>query len=383
MTNRERLIKVFQGQPVDRVPISPWVYNNFIYEFFDVVPANIDEFLNPTNFDLNQKTIEVFEYFGFDLIHRLGSIWEHLNEVSDNDKWIVQRKEESAGTKITETTIIRTPERELRQVKEIKHSSKYLFVEAIVEYFIKTQEDFEQFLKYQPREVKLDCSRLTRTRQLVGDKGLVLACVHGAYNYLNMYRRLDDIMMDPYLDEGLYREMIKYFSERLFMLSKQFVDAGADIINLAINMANGSSVGLDYFKKYVLEYETELNKKLKQAGALVHNHNCGDARNLLDIYRELPMDAYESLTPPPYGDTIFEEALERFSPHVALFGNIDQVDFLMKATPEEVRKKVKEVVLKGKQRGNFVLSTTDWFFDGTPYGNIKAMVEAGLEYGKY
>lgn len=383
MTGRERLTRVFKGEPVDRVPVSPWVYNNFIYEFFDVEISDIHEFLFPKSFDLEKKTIEVFEYFDFDLIHRLGSIWDFMNEVSDGDKWIVDRTEESDENRIIETTTITTPERKLTQQKEIKRISRYTFVEAITEYFIKLPEDFEQFLKYQPRTVKLNCERLSRVKRLVGDKGLVLACIHGAYNFLNMYRKLDDILMDPYLDEGFYREMMRHFLERNLMITRQFIEAGADIINSSINMANGTSVGPDYFKKYVLEYEKELNDKIMKAGCFVHCHNCGDARSLLDVYRELPMHAYESLTPRPYGDTIFEEALEKFRSDVTLFGNIDQVDFLVKASPAEIKERVKDVVLKGKRRGNFVLSTTDWFFDGTPYENIKAFVEAGLEYGGY
>lgn len=383
MTGRDRLTKVFKGQPVDRVPISPWVYNNFIYEFFNADIPDIHEFLSPKNFDLAQKTIEVFEYFGFDLIHRLGSLWDFMNEVSDGDKWIVEKHEESNGTRIFEITSITTPERKLTQQKEIKRLSKYTYVEAITEYYIKTPEDFELFLKYQPRTVKLNCDKLSRVRALVGDKGLALACIHGAYNFLNMYRKLDDILMDPYLDEGFYREMMRHFLERNIMITRQFIEAGADIINIGINMAGGTSVGPDYFRKYVLEYEKELNEKIIAAGSFAHCHNCGDASSLLDLYRELPMHAYESLTPPPYGDTIFEEALEKFKSDVTLFGNIDQVDFLVKASPAEIKERVKDVVLKGKKRGNFVLSTTDWFFDGTPYEKIKAFVEAGLEYGKY
>ena len=35
------------------------------------------------------------------------------------------------------------------------------------------------------------------------------------FNMLNLFRRLDDLLIDPYVDEGFYREMIKYFTNRL------------------------------------------------------------------------------------------------------------------------------------------------------------------------
>jgi uroporphyrinogen decarboxylase len=383
MTGRERLMKSFKGEQVDRVPICPFVYYNFVYEYFNVEMPDIHEFMNPTVFDVEQKTIELHEHFGFDLLHRLGSIWDFADVVSGGENWIVDQKEEMKEDNGIQTTTIKTPEKELRQVKVIKKNSKYLWVEAINEYFIKTPEDFEQFVKYQPEKIILDCSRITKTKKLVGEKGLTAVCTVGAYNFLNYYRKLDDIITDPFEDEWFYRKMIRYFTDRLKKIYKLYIEAGADVINIGANNANGTLMGPLNFKKYVLEYEKELNEMVKKEGAFVLYHNCGDAGSLLDVYRELPMDAYETLTPPPLGDTIFEEALEKFNKDVTLVGNIDQVEFLKTATPEQVKERVKDIVEKGKKRGNFILSTSDFFFENTPYENIKAFVKTGLEFGKY
>jgi hypothetical protein len=38
MTGRERLIKTFKGQKTDRVPISPFIWVNSIYEMFNHKP---------------------------------------------------------------------------------------------------------------------------------------------------------------------------------------------------------------------------------------------------------------------------------------------------------------------------------------------------------
>jgi uroporphyrinogen-III decarboxylase len=78
-----------------------------------------------------------------------------------------------------------------------------------------------------------------------------------------------------------------------------------------------------------------------------------------------------------------DEALAVLRPTLTLRGNIDQIDFLMKATPQQVRENVREVLAKVMPRGNWILSTTDFFFDGTPYENIRAFAEAGREFGQY
>jgi hypothetical protein len=44
---------------VDRVPVAPFIHVNFIKEFF-----------NDNDIDIIEKTIEVYEHFGFDMIHR-------------------------------------------------------------------------------------------------------------------------------------------------------------------------------------------------------------------------------------------------------------------------------------------------------------------------
>lgn len=85
MTGRERLLKTLKGEKTDRVPICPFIYYNSVYEYFDVEMPDIHEFLNPTSFDVEQKTIEFHEQFGFDLIHRLGSVWEFADVVSGGD----------------------------------------------------------------------------------------------------------------------------------------------------------------------------------------------------------------------------------------------------------------------------------------------------------
>jgi uroporphyrinogen-III decarboxylase len=381
MTGRERLLKTFKGESVDRVPICPWVYKNFIYEYFKIPP---EEQNWRGNYYLGEKTIEVYKYFSFDLLHRLGTPWHIYDEKSSDDgRWIVYVQFKKIKGRDTEITTIKTPERILRQVKEFVQVSKYTYVEAISEYFIKDRSDFDQFLKYQPPFKPDDeFNNLTKTKEAVGDDGIVVSCLHGTFNSLNMYRKLEDIMMDPHTDEIFYREMIKYFGGRAAEIAKYMVEYGADVIEYAANLASGC-VGPGFFEKFVLEYEKEFIDKIHSYGAFDIYHNCGDAADIMHLYNQLGTNAWGYLTPKPFGDVVLEDALKIIDKNIVLIGNIDQVEFMVKAKPQEIKIRVKEVLKRAKERGNFILSTTDWFFDNTPYENIKAFVEAGLEYGNY
>jgi uroporphyrinogen-III decarboxylase len=118
-------------------------------------------------------------------------------------------------------------------------------------------------------------------------------------------------------------------------------------------------------------------------GASVILHNCGDAAKVMHLYNDLEINCWGYLTPPPFADVDLDQALRVMRPDMALRGNVDQVEFMINATPKQVRDKVHDLLLKVKPRGNWILSTTDFFFDGTPYENIRAFAEAGREYGEY
>lgn len=381
MTGRERIMSMLKGKKVDRMPISPFLHTNFVNEFYDV---DVDE---QGSFDRLQKYIDVSDFFVFDLMHR-GA---HINfdkdmcteKSSEDGKWIVETEIKNNQGVISEITTITTPERNLRQIKESRKNTKYLRVGAVVEYYIKEHEDFEQFIKYQPPIKKLDTSEISRCINLVGDKGVVVGHSYGAFNYLNNFRKLDDMLTDPYVDEGFYREMMSYFTKRLANVHSQMMEDGVEIINLGMNLASGTAAGPRFFSNFVLEHENLLLEHIHSKGGYNFVHNCGDAKSLFEIYNEMPIDMYESLTQPPYGDTILEEALERFRQDITLCGNMDQVDFLMKATPEQVYEETRKVVMRAKARSNFILGTSDFLFETTPYENIKAFVKAGMDYGVY
>ncbi len=389
MNGRERLLKALKHEPTDRVPVAPFTYYNAIYEMFGYEPK-IATFFNPPDFDPIEKFVEYCDAFGFDVLHVLGSVWDvwvgntlmDQTIVCSDENWDVTIADQYKGEdEMLRTVTIRTPGGELRHVENHNRASKYLIVSATQEPLIKTRQDFEILRRYAPPADRMDCSLISRARQATGDKGLVTANTHGTFNILGMFRKLEDILVDPLVDEGFYREMVEYFLPRLVQRAEKMVASGADVIEVAGHWTG--QVGPKTFQKYILEYENRLAKAIHEMGALVIYHNCGDAARIMRFYNDLEIDCWGYLTPPPYADVILEEALAVLRPTLTLRGNIDQMKFLMEATPQQVREKVARLLEAVKPRGNWILSTTDFFFDGTPYENIRALGEAGRDYGWY
>ena len=380
MNGRERLTTTFRGERADRMPISPFIHSNNIYEMFGYTP-DIDSFLSPIDFDLAENFVAYHQFFGFDVLFTSGLLWDsYVPPATDN--WEVTVTREGDQDKQRRTTVVRTPAGELRQVMNFSRASTYLIVLAVDKYLIETPRDFAVFSKYVPPAQYIDCDLMRRARLAVGDRGLVNPVIHGAFNILNQFRKLEDLFMDPLTDEGFYRAMIEFFLQWSMRHLREAIAAGADSIELGANLAT-SGVGPQFFKRYVLEYENRLAQQIHAAGAFVVYHNCGDAQKIMDLYNDLEIDVWGYLTGPPFGDVILDDALRIIRPNMALRGNIDQVEFLRTATPAEVKQRVRELIEKVKPRGNWILCTSDFPFDGQPYENLHAFTEAGREYGRY
>lgn len=373
MTRRELLLDTLNGRATARVPVAPFIYNNLA-----------DEYHGGASQDRIADCVALYRRFGFDILLRNYIMADYLDEsFVCGDTWCVEKEHKEAALGWNEICTITTPERVLRQVKSYRRVSANETVEATTEYFIKEEEDFRQFEKYQPPYPRFDCSKIGYARSLVGDDGLVGTWIHGAFNMVGLHRKLDELLMDPHEDEGFYRDMIEYFGNRVISLVPQLIEAGCDFLSVSGNMASGSMAGPRMFESFVMPYEIRLIDAIHKAGGKMIYHNCGDAKFLLPLYGKMGIDIYESLTEPPFGDTVLADALEQIPPPTVLSGGVDQIQFLKIATPEQVRERVREVLALVKRRGCFILAASDYFNEGTPPENLQAFSDAAHEFGSY
>jgi uroporphyrinogen decarboxylase len=390
MNGRERLLRTLRGSRADRVPIAPFLYYNAVYEMFDHVPE-IDTFFDPPDFDIIEKFVEYCDHFGFDVLHSLGTVWDFWAARSTQadgtilhtqDGWDVSISDERRGDDTRRTVVVETPGGQLRLVEVYQRTSKYLIVCAPEEYLIKGPRDFDLLQRYMPPADAMDCSLIRRASAATGERGLVATCTNGAFNQAAVFRNVEQLMTDPLEDEGFYHEMMDFMVGWVIRRNRKCTEAGADVVEVAGNLA-GSSVGPSFFRNHVMDYERQIIGALHEAEVPVIYHNCGTAARVMHLYNEMDIDCLGYLVPPPFGDVDLDEALRVLRPGMALRGNVDQVDFMVTATPEQVRERVREVLDKSRPRGNLILSTTDFFFDGTPYANIEAFAAAGRDFGAY
>lgn len=358
----------------DRVPVSPFIYNNVVNEKNNGEPA-----------DPIEACAQLYRKYGFDIILRnytFGDVWDE--DRLSCDTWRVEKQATGdIGHIWDERTTITTPERTLTQVRSFRKVTPNIVVSATGRYFIQSTKDFDQFVKYQPPVLTAELSAISHAREVVADDGVACTWMQGAFNYVERYRGLQELLTDPYDDEGFYDEMMDYFSSRNCEMARQLIAAGSDLISIEANMATGTMAGPRMFRDYIMEREERLIDFIHKEGCYAMYHNCGDGKSLMPLIDQMSMDIYESLTPPPFGDTVLTEALETIRPPKALLGNLDQIDFLVHATPDEVRRRTREILEAAKKRGHFILATSDYISEGTPEENLYAFAQAALEFGRY
>lgn len=372
MTGRQLLLDTLALRPTPVAPIAPFIHVNFVRAFFG--RREVDEALD---------TIAVYEHFGFDIIHRNCTPALAVAAL-EGDQWQYEQTVARDGYNSTTTTVVHTPKGDLREVVRESWVSDYDCEYQRVEYLIKTEDDFNLLAEYMPPVETLDVAPIVRAKAALGDRGIVAPWVDGAFNYLTTwFRSLEDVLLDPLVNPGLYHRMMRFFLERNKQLLAQVIDAGADLLSASGNMASGKVVSEAFFREFLLPYERELIDFVQARGAPLLYHNCGYARRLLPAYNELGMRVYESLTPPPYGDTDLDEALRLLRPDLVLSGNLDQVDFLMRAGDAEIDAAARAVLDRVRPRGRFIFAATDYFHEFTPHRALHAMAEAGRRYSRY
>lgn len=367
MTSRERLLATIHGKQPDRIAIAPFVHS-----------STVNAWKKDPAADPIAGTIFFCKHFGFDTILRNFNI-RHNDLSATTNHWQINSVEEKQGNTTIRTTRIETPGGMLQQKTGITGLTPYLTVNAIMEHFIKSPDDFKLFLRYQPPPQPPDLQSLIRAKQAIGEDGILAPWTWGVFNYLSELRSLDQLLTDPGLEPDFYESMANYFKERLKQALAPVLEEGVDFLSYTGNIASSSLVGPRFFNKFIFSYEKDLIDWIQIKCYGIIYHNCGDGSRLIDCYNRLSPVCYESMTEPPFADNSLEQCAEDFLQKITLIGNIDQIAFLKKASPDEVRKRALSVMQIMKNHPSFILGTSDFIEDNTPEENLFALSESVKE----
>ena len=242
---------------------------------------------------------------------------------------------------------------------------------------IATRADMDKFTM--PEKINFPAlrERVLRAREAIGETGLALFVAHVLC--------LDPVIMDMglanfsaalYEDTGFLHQLFRRYTEYYRALDEfysglpeiDFIWVGEDI---AYN--TGTIISPQMLRELVFPYFREITGSITKPWVY---HSDGDISAVLPDLLELGMNAIHPLDPAVMD---IRTVKAQFGSRVTLVGNVD-ITTLTLASPEEVKREVREVMDAGSPGGRYILSSGNSLTNYVRPENVRAMGEAKREW---
>ncbi len=179
---------------------------------------------------------------------------------------------------------------------------------------------------------------------------------------------LDDPELVKDVADRIGEILLEYYGRVL-----EFPEVGACMVNDDWGFNSQPMLDPDSMRRLVVPWHRKIVAEIHRAGRPALLHSCGNLELLMDdIVDDIGFDAKHS-----FEDKIqpVEEAYEAHHRRIALLGGLD-VDFLCRATPDEVRKRALAMLERTAGRGGYALGSGNSIPPYVPTENYFAMIGA-------
>jgi MtaA/CmuA family methyltransferase len=335
MTGRERVLAMYDGRLVDRLPLMP------ITMMFaaDQVGVSYRQYVTDHQ-ALVRAQLRTAERFGFDYV---SAISDPAREAVDLGA-VVEFFDDQPPAIVDSQALLRDKARLARL-------------------------EIPDFARGRTRD-RLDGIELMKGE--VGDDLLVEGWIEGPCALAADLRGVDTLMLDFTDDPGFVRDLFEFVVAMEIEFARAQVEAGADLIGVGDAIA--SLIGPRRYVEYVLPYEQRLIGAIKSMGARVRLHICGNTRKIL---REMGMTGADQvdldyLSP-------MADAREAMGPDQTLCGNIDPVRVLRDQDPDRIFAELEACYEAAGPR--YVVGAGCEVPRGTPEANVRAMADFARSRG--
>lgn len=202
--------------------------------------------------------------------------------------------------------------------------------------------------------------------------------------FLNLFDTLENGLIALLDDDKKSQAAMQKLNDTIILLAREQCLRGIDALKLSSPFAGAGFISRDMYRSFVLPYEKELISKIHQEFSIpCYIHTCGAIGDRLDLMLETGADGLECLDPPPLGTVDLTDASILIGSKAFIKGNLDSVNELKNATPEQVLKIAeKRLAIGGNHRGGYILSTACSIAPDVPPENIAVLQRAVALYGE-
>ena len=342
MTGRERLNAVLNKQPTDRLSWTPLVDNASL----SLAP---EELRGNCGIDFYRHLgCDIFMLNGWNTPHGLRTPELQWSEDVETRAW------QEDGTRYREW---KTPSGTLTASYRGSHPAKYPVDSLDAIRIYREMWEGARFVEHDETET------LAEIDALIGDDGVVtrfwgpspiprlLEMDMGSQNfYYLLFDHPDE--MD---------ELISLMHERELEAFDQLARGPWDSVTLCENTST-FYIGPEVYEKYNMPHQRDFVERTQASGKAALLHMCGHVHGILDLIKETGCDGIHALTPPPTGNTPWEDALDVIGEDLIILGCLDPSIYIS-GRIENIGPSLDRLVTPRLRAANFVLAP---FADGIP-----------------
>jgi uroporphyrinogen decarboxylase len=342
MTPYERLMGVFNHQPVDRVPVVPslreWCVRQVGFKFSELMT-------NPAKHVYSQYYCA--RTFGTDAVF---------------DLWGVHTEAEAMGS------VLKIPDDEKPSVD----------IPAIESY----EKNLSKLKILDPTKdgrIPFILEGIRNLKTLSGGEFPVVAYLNAPFRLASMLRGGGSMVKDCLEGNKHLEEFLELCTNALIVYSAALIQAGADLLWISDPTSSGDKVSKETWLTYGLPYTKKVVKAIKHHGKRSYMHICGDTTDRLDTFVETGVDGV-SLSE----KVDLAHARKVMGEDMIIWGNVDFKNASTASRPKEIEEEARIAIEKGRgEKGNFVLATGCITLADMAVENVKALVAAAHKYGQY
>ncbi|MBN1298216.1 MAG: uroporphyrinogen decarboxylase family protein [Actinobacteria bacterium] len=202
------------------------------------------------------------------------------------------------------------------------------------------------------------------------------AYITGPYSVVALIIGADEAAMATALDPKRLHYLCSFVTEKIREYATLLISAGAELI--CVLEPTAVMLGPSQFKHFSAFYVNRIIESIKFSGVDTVYHTCGNTMHLIDQMVDSGIDAL-SLDSEDMG-VHMHDVLKKVPQNIVVMGNINPSTTMLRQTPENVSKEVKDLLDKTKDYPNYILSTGCDLPQETPVENIKAFIKTGRQY---
>jgi MtaA/CmuA family methyltransferase len=203
-------------------------------------------------------------------------------------------------------------------------------------------------------------------RQRTGDQYSVLGWVEGPAAEAADLCGVSDFLVELMEEPQWCADLMDRCTDTAIAFAHAQAEAGADTIG--IGDAICSQISPELYQQWILPRQLRLCTAIRQSGARVRLHICGQTKHLWHGFRQLPLDIVDV-------DHLVDMAAIRtaLGPQIILAGNLDPTADLRYGTPPKIRQRRSEAQRAAGPR--WLVAAGCEIPSGTPVENLRTLCE--------